>query len=463
MDLPSSSPQDEATETPTTTQNPMSHVPSHDVILFGVSAELTELNLPTYVDVLKYYFYLSERAKDQQKKFSYKSFHPEVADKLIEIWNKLGIAIISKNGIINRLVRLLEHYQTEDKKKDRDRTFPTFVESLKRIFFIVKCKCDLKSAQCTCGLVPERLKEFIYDQHNERKLTLSSFVMEIEDQGAMSMSSMPTFEDTDDSTYVPVQEEMDIAEHSMTSSHYTSRYDAFNYALMCDRFGVSDRVASALATALFQDFHIKDDHDEPLIMDKSKVRREKEKCRREVLRKRFDDSSLIAFSFDGRKDDTLTREKINTKYHTKMVKEPHLVILREPNSQLIGYARLEHETAEYKTMKLMEFFKEKNISLDALVGICSDGEPTNTGVKGGIIRIFEEKLNRPLHWFVCLLHFNELPFRHLFDALDKSSSTGPRSATGKLSKQIETCETLPVSNCNKSFIIISLFCIRFER
>lgn len=76
MDLPSSSPQDEATETPTTTQNPMSHVPSHDVILFGVSAELTELNLPTYVDVLKYYFYLSERAKDQQKKFSYKSFHP---------------------------------------------------------------------------------------------------------------------------------------------------------------------------------------------------------------------------------------------------------------------------------------------------------------------------------------------------------------------------------------------------
>lgn len=137
-----------------------------------------------------------------------------------------------------------------------------------------------------------------------------------------------------------------------------------------------------------------------------------------------------------------------------MVKEPHLVILREPNSRLIGYARLVEESAEYKTTKLNEFFNDKNISLDALIGICTDGEPTNTGTHGGIIRRFELLLKRPLHWFVCLLHFNELPFRHLFEVLDKSSSTEPTSTTGKLSKQIENSEALPVSHCYHSFIII---------
>ncbi|XP_039953844.1 uncharacterized protein LOC120770440, partial [Bactrocera tryoni] len=168
-----------------------------------------------------------------------------------------------------------------------------------------------------------------------------------------------------------------------TSSQYTERYDCFNFALVCDRFGVHDRVASALGTFL-QDFKIKDKHGKPFIMDKTKVRRGKEKYRQEVLRKRLDDTNLLAFSFDGRKDDTLMIDKIDKKCHTRMVKEPHLVILREPNSELIGYVRLEHETAEYKTTKLNDFFNNKNISLDTLIGICTDGEPTNTGPHGGI-------------------------------------------------------------------------------
>ncbi|XP_055527640.1 uncharacterized protein LOC129720216 [Wyeomyia smithii] len=286
----------------------------------------------------------------------------------------------------------------------------------------------------------------MHDQHKQRRLTIDAFLMEIEEQGtSSSMPTMPTYEDPDDTTYVdvPMTVDEDVMNRS-TSSQYTERYDCFNFALMCDRFGVSDRVASALATSLLKDFEMKDQHGEPLIMDKSKVRREREKCRRIVLRKRFDDSSLIAFSFDGRKDDTYTREKIDGKNHSRMVKEPHLVILREPNSRLIGYARLVEESAEYKTTKLNEFFNDKNISLDALIGICTDGEPTNTVTHGGIIRRFELLLKRPLHWFVCLLHFNELPFRHLFGVLDKSSTTGPTSTTGKLSKQIENSEALPV-------------------
>ena len=140
----------------------------------------------------------------------------------------------------------------------------------------------------------------------------------------------------------------------------------------------------------------------------------------------------------------MTVEKIDEKLHPRMVKEPHLVALREPNSQLIGYTKVESETAASKVNKLIEFFQEKQLSLDSLIAICSDGEPTNTGVHGGILQLFEKQLKRPLHWFVCLLHFNELPFRHLFDTLDKSTTTGPISTTGKLSSKIADCENLPV-------------------
>lgn len=119
--------------------------------------------------------------------------------------------------------------------------------------------------------------------------------------------------------------------------------------------------------------------------------------------------------------------------------------MKEPNCALLGYVKLNEENAEIKQKTLHEFFNEKNISFENLIGICCDGENVNTGEKGGIIRLFEKQLKRPLHWFICLLHFNELPFRHLYETLDKSKTTGPRSSTGVLSKQIAECENLQVS------------------
>ncbi|XP_031637677.1 uncharacterized protein LOC116350095, partial [Contarinia nasturtii] len=283
------------------------------------------------------------------------------------------------------------------------------------------------------------------DQHNERKSTIPEYVAENEEQAPTS-TIIQTATDSQDETYVP-DGSMDIddepSEHATKRGPYTPRYDVPSFAAMCDRFGVSDRIASALGTSLMKDIGVKDDKGNLVIMDKSKVRREKSKSRQEVMRKRYDASNMISFSFDGRKNDSLTMEKIDSKFHPRMVKEPHLVVLKEPNSQLLGYTKVDNENAEHKVIKLNEFFVNKEVSLDSLIGICCDGEPTNTGIKNGILRRFEMQLNRPLHWFVCLLHFNELPLRHLFETLEKSSTTGPRSTTGTLSKQIETCEKLP--------------------
>ncbi|GBN26742.1 hypothetical protein AVEN_127517-1 [Araneus ventricosus] len=52
-------------------------------------------------------------------------------------------------------------------------------------------------------------------------------------------------------------------------------------------------------------------------------------------------------------------------------------------------------------------------------------------------------LNRSLQWFVRQLPANELPLRHLFAHVDKTT-TGPRSLTGEIRKSLAGCEKLSV-------------------
>ena len=63
----------------------------------------------------------------------------------------------------------------------------------------------------------------------------------------------------------------------------------------------------------------------------------------------------------------------------------------------------------------------------------------NTGAKGSVIRLMELKLDKPLHWFICQLHANELPLRHLLQTLDGKTS-GPRGFTGEIGKKLDGCE-----------------------
>ena len=71
---------------------------------------------------------------------------------------------------------------------------------------------------------------------------------------------------------------------------------------------------------------------------------------------------------------------------------------------------------------MLEYFEENSIDHSKLIVIgCDDGTSVNTAKNNGIIRKYETKLKRPLQRHICLLHFNELPLRHLIHALDGSS------------------------------------------
>ena len=69
-------------------------------------------------------------------------------------------------------------------------------------------------------------------------------------------------------------------------------------------------------------------------------------------------------------------------------------------------------------------------------GVICDGTAVNTRRVSGVIKRLELFLERPLQCIVCLLHLNELLFRHLFDAID-GKTTGPATFAGEIGKQIK--------------------------
>lgn len=82
-------------------------------------------------------------------------------------------------------------------------------------------------------------------------------------------------------------------------------------ALVCDRYGVSNKVAVAIASTILQDVRLIHESDMSLVIDKNKIRREKAHTRN-ILQC---DSDIIVrgLYFDDRKDDTLVMETMHEK------------------------------------------------------------------------------------------------------------------------------------------------------
>ena len=92
-----------------------------------------------------------------------------------------------------------------------------------------------------------------------------------------------------------------------------------NFARECDRYGVPDRQAAALANALFVDigfiepFSEAVDSESKNVIDKNKVRRERERIRRECKNKKTVETQggIKCFGFDGKRDrKTLIQKEI---------------------------------------------------------------------------------------------------------------------------------------------------------
>ena len=126
--------------------------------------------------------------------------------------------------------------------------------------------------------------------------------------------------------------------------------------------------------------------------------------------------------FDGRKDRTLINIKEGNNFHRRTITEEHIALVQQPEGTYVGHTTPSSGSAANIASSIVEYLSLHNV--EKLVAIGCDGTVVNTGQKGGVIRLIEQKLKRPLQWFTCQLHANELLLRHFLQHIDGSKTTG---------------------------------------
>lgn len=127
------------------------------------------------------------------------------------------------------------------------------------------------------------------------------------------------------------------------------------------------------------------------------------------------------------------------------LKETHAVVIGNPGNLYIDHLSPETSDADCLANDLFGLVKAHD-SVETLRAVGADGCAKNVGCKGGVIANLERKIGRSLHHFICILHFLELPLRHMFQHY-VGKSTGPNTSEGDLAVAIESDLTcLPVIN-----------------
>ena len=163
-------------------------------------------------------------------------------------------------------------------------------------------------------------------------------------------------------------------------------------------------------------------------------------------------NDISAIYFDGRKDQTrVLVERDDGHLHQDTANEEHYTILSEPGNQYVAHVTPSSGKAKDIARELADLCRERNSNLMA---VGADGARVNTGIYNGCIRLLELEFTKPLHWFICQLHGNELPLRHLFQIIDGKTS-GPNSFKGVIGKELNcdfTCKPIAVYNpiCGKT-------------
>lgn len=219
----------------------------------------------------------------------------------------------------------------------------------------------------------------------------------------------------------------------------TKKNDLSEIIAVKSRYGFSDRGTSAIVSATLKAFDI------PTIVDKSKIARTQKRKFEEI------DRSTVVFGgglyYDSRKDSTIIQKKKadgngKFKYYRSTCREDHYSFVSEPGGVFIGFISIKKGRASQCVHEMIPFLKEKNV-LNDLIALGNDGTNLNVGATGGINHFIEMELNRPLHWFICLLHANEIPLKTLITKLD-GNTTGKKSFSGPIGKAIANLDENPI-------------------
>ena len=454
--------------------------------VFGAPEELSSRVLPTYRDIMKYYFWVRNDCKLKLNNVnpSVSEVADKVAERIEEIWHTASLPFVSRQRIIQMIRTYNEKYMNL-KKYIKMKTLSTatleiklqtFQKDSQKLFDISSCKC-VSFDKCSCPKpkkIPEMERTFLIDQRTLRQMCIGAVDLKTTEKQIkrshrkqkeaeamshkknISASATPSrliFSDSDsdmdrqnsdtDTDYFKPSTSTSMLTKSGGKKRSRSRQYAA-LAIACDRTGVSDRSGAIIASAVLEDLGMITETDTSNVVDRSKVRRERKKVRAEYQQgNKVQLEPLKGLYFDGRKDQTLMQEFVEGKMYQKTVLEEHVTLIKEPGSTYLGHITPTSSSALSIYQMILQFIENKNIDFHQLVAIGCDGTVVNTGYKTGVVRRLEEAIGKPLHWFICQLHANELPLRHLVQHLD-GGTAGPNRFSGPIGKAMANCENLPV-------------------
>ena len=152
--------------------------------LFGAPCELKELQLPSYADIMRHYYWLrSEMDKNRDIYLQpVDDLIKMVGEKVTEIWIKASIPVASKRTINGKAKDYYNKCRSLEKSFNRTNVKETtareaFVRNAEAsLFDIAACKCrDLNT--CSCDIVrkvPRREVKFLQDQRTVRKMFIGN-------------------------------------------------------------------------------------------------------------------------------------------------------------------------------------------------------------------------------------------------------------------------------------------------
>ena len=449
------------------------NVSRHDI--FGNAKELCNNMLPTNLQVSKYFLQIKTR-KNESNKDNYKA----VSDAVISLWSKASIPTIQSQSVIKRVESLICTGSELCRSKSSSKRRATFMNSLNSLFDIAACKCEISynestkqvSLPCNCPRdfkVPKEEILFLYDQRNSRQMFIGGVDITATNrlQKRMKRKHIEKEETTGKRLRQTCGNNSNVECHSLDdvegdetdqvsdckASHDSDdefhvndteetrqvRVPLPNLAKEADRYGVSDRAAASLATAVLIDLGIVSKEDQSFVIDKNKVHRERVKLRK-FLQTNVQKSceSITGIYFDGKRDNTLIKVSKNDKWYGDTTVEDHYVLVAEPGGHYLTHVTTTSGRSTDIATSILTALRELGAT-DTITAIGCDSTNTNTGCKAGVIRQLEIAFGHPVNWFICMLHVNELPLRHLFLHLDGRTS-GASSFTGPIGTDLQHCE-----------------------
>ncbi|GBN05634.1 hypothetical protein AVEN_115887-1 [Araneus ventricosus] len=95
----------------------------------------------------------------------------------------------------------------------------------------------------------------------------------------------------------------------------------------------------------------------------------------------------------------------------------------------VGYVTPASGTGSDIAKRILKYQEDNDVGINEMDSVGFKGTATNTGWKNCAICNIELKIQSLLQWFICFLHFNELPLKHLFENLE-GFTTGSASFSG---------------------------------